>query len=39
MLSRGGAGFAPFILTLDSIFNALTMERGGSEAFFAEIPP
>jgi hypothetical protein len=31
---KGGAGFAPFISTLDSFFNALTMERGLKRSAF-----
>jgi hypothetical protein len=31
---KGGAGFAPFISTLDSIFNAHTMERGLKRSAF-----
>ena len=31
---KGGAGFAPFILTLDNIFNAHTIERGLKRSAF-----
>jgi len=31
---KGGAGFAPFISTLDNIFNAHTMERGLKRSAF-----